>query len=1375
MLNSGDRFGDYTVVRLLGKGGMGAVYLLKNADGGLVAAKILDPASAGDHESRKRFLREAELALGVKHPNLVETYDVGEDPDTGLCYILMEYVSGGSLADRLDEGPLPINDAIRIVYQIASVLELAREKGVVHRDIKPANIMFGADGKAKLADLGIARGGLGGANVTTVTQTGMMIGTPAYMAPEQMLDAHHVDTRADIYSLGIVFYEMLAGERPNPADTVVQLMAKAVAGEPIPDVRKMRPEVSAAVAELISLMCAMKADERVATPREVTMALSQIAHGREVTIRRKKPAAVRKASAANGRKAVAVWGGVLAVAATVAVGAWCLVGGGGVTPSSRATVVTNTIVKTVKEPVSSRSVEAPVVGASTNVVVRARDDSAEPRDPVSAKPVKDRETVWKPKIVDTGLPKKILELGNDVPPLEFVGCPAGTCEFGRTRFSGQWDKLFRIPPHKVVITRPFWIGRFPLTFEQWVAFSSPIELTAAERHLGGVKGALGRVSQDEVLAVCVRLTERFRPLLPSGYVVRLPTEAELGYARLAGSADKEDPHANRESPMSNLVSGWNRLMNNRAALKKAGVTVPDECNTPQGVVTAEFPNRWGLCGMCTFHHVFDRLPPLTKEERRLWDRPDIRSAIFERLFSGPNQYAAVRTDPLFWYEGEEVPAALATIGRESHDLRWGTRSKTYDMVRLVIGPDLLKERGLRPPRLQARETDRMPERSRAPKFAMRRAEGEMAWLDGAVEKAPPVRVCLDLSHGGFPSVSQAFYAQWLQSGVPDFMQKPCWHDLKTENLESVNVLVLPSTSAQVLYDEGECELIDGFMRRGGMVVAMCGFEGSNRWMMNKFLSRYGLEVFVAGGSERPSSEQRKRTVPVSSDCSAFKGLNLSSSPLLHAAPSSEEGAASWAALLEDEADKRVVMAVRPVGKGHLVWSPSWHYQAQVGDLSKVWVRLFAAAARSRRVSTGQGIGERPITDAPVTRRVGPITLYASGRWQRNVEVLSRIVGEGLPKLERFCGRTLDPAQMATTKFVLTGTDIWGYLPQGEKTIVTSATFRGFPDRLVYLSSFVFRMMLSGMLRGPSRLRFDDYVALLAFCELGYPNEMRLAIDEGLKNDPDFSRYKLMSGRLVEASSGREAPDPNGFVAKAKLFAACEELRRKTPDFVERWAERAKVWKGVPTELDFARALSDISGQDVPALFARHGIVLDQAGNGGPGEPPKAVVAAEQPKSNHGEQEFEWEKWFSDTVPVGAELAALQNNKAWLVRAAIEEKIGKLKAVREELKAAFDDVAKAQNAYVGGQAVAKLGRLVTKFQKLKTSPTGRSRLQLWEEQSEIVDVAEARFKLLEWLAYVKVEDGPARSAVMKALNAAQRDLKRQIPKLEKLKKQAGVEF
>lgn len=274
MLKPGDRFGDYTVVRLLGRGGMGFVFLLENAEGFKVAAKILDPATAGDHESRKRFLREAQLALGMNHPNLVKVYDVGEDPDSGLCYLLMEYMPGGTLADQLRRGPCSISGAVRIVSQVASVLEFARQRGIVHRDIKPDNIMFGADGRVKLADLGIARH-YAGATEATMTETGVMMGTPAYMAPEQMLDARKVDSRADIYSLGVVFYEMLTGRRPRANDTVFQLMAKAMAGVPIPDVRQLRPEVSEPLAELVNGMCAMRAEERIAAPAEIMAALAR--------------------------------------------------------------------------------------------------------------------------------------------------------------------------------------------------------------------------------------------------------------------------------------------------------------------------------------------------------------------------------------------------------------------------------------------------------------------------------------------------------------------------------------------------------------------------------------------------------------------------------------------------------------------------------------------------------------------------------------------------------------------------------------------------------------------------------------------------------------------------------------------------------------------------------------------------------------------------------------------------------------------------------------------------------------------------------------------------------------------------------------------
>ena len=315
-------FGDYVVVRRLGKGGMGEVWLLRSPSGVEVAAKILNAASSEDHAARRRFLREAELARGMKHPNLVETYDVGEDPETGLCYILMEYMPGGTLADRLKaKGAMDVSEAVSVLRDIASVLELGRRYGIVHRDIKPANIMFAANGVPKLADLGIARGTPSGVEFTTMTQTGMLIGTPAYMAPEQMLDSHRVDTRADIYSLGIVFFEMLTGERPNKDDTVLQLMAKALNGDPLPDVRKLRPEVSASLAQLLNLMVAHDRNGRIQTPGMVASAIDAIRRTGKLDIRKLRSGQPRRAGA--GRKAtwgyIALAAGLAAVAAAAAV------------------------------------------------------------------------------------------------------------------------------------------------------------------------------------------------------------------------------------------------------------------------------------------------------------------------------------------------------------------------------------------------------------------------------------------------------------------------------------------------------------------------------------------------------------------------------------------------------------------------------------------------------------------------------------------------------------------------------------------------------------------------------------------------------------------------------------------------------------------------------------------------------------------------------------------------------------------------------------------------------------------------------------------------------------------------------------------------
>lgn len=212
MLPVGSLFGDYRIVRELGRGGMGVVYLGENVrDGARVAVKVLYPEiERQDREYVLRFIREAEIAMAISHPNLISVYDVGRDPETRLGYMIMEYVAGGSVADRLaSDGVFSVRQALQIVMAVASALGEASRHGVVHRDIKPDNILFSEDGTVRLSDLGIAKQE-GGTVQTTLTASQMIIGTPAYMAPEQLLDSHAVDVRADIYSLGVSFWEMLA-------------------------------------------------------------------------------------------------------------------------------------------------------------------------------------------------------------------------------------------------------------------------------------------------------------------------------------------------------------------------------------------------------------------------------------------------------------------------------------------------------------------------------------------------------------------------------------------------------------------------------------------------------------------------------------------------------------------------------------------------------------------------------------------------------------------------------------------------------------------------------------------------------------------------------------------------------------------------------------------------------------------------------------------------------------------------------------------------------------------------------------------------------------------------------------------------------------
>lgn len=282
ILPDGSHFGNYTIVRLLGRGGMGEVYLVEDPVANeMLAVKILDPRTVDSAEEwrelESRFVREAEFAMSIDHPNMLRVYDVGKDPETSLAYMTMEYMPRGSLAKAIAEsGPLEFSRIPSIVADVASALFAIEENGMVHRDVKSANIMMAADGQAKLADFGISRfdSKKAAQDEINVTRAEAVVGTPAYMAPEQMLDSRTVDIRADIYSLGVVMFEMMTGHRPNEGESPMATLAKALDGRLPPDARSIRPDVPAALAMLARAMMLPNAASRPQSAHDVIALLA---------------------------------------------------------------------------------------------------------------------------------------------------------------------------------------------------------------------------------------------------------------------------------------------------------------------------------------------------------------------------------------------------------------------------------------------------------------------------------------------------------------------------------------------------------------------------------------------------------------------------------------------------------------------------------------------------------------------------------------------------------------------------------------------------------------------------------------------------------------------------------------------------------------------------------------------------------------------------------------------------------------------------------------------------------------------------------------------------------------------------------------------
>jgi eukaryotic-like serine/threonine-protein kinase len=293
--------GRYRIQRKLGAGGMADVYLAEDQElGRRVAIKILNGRHANDDQFIERFRREAKNAAALNHPNIVSIYDRGEAEDT--YYIAMEFLDGRTLKELIvGRGAAPINVAVEYARQILSALRFAHRHGIVHRDIKPHNVLVDGEGRVKVTDFGIARAG-----TSQMTETGSIVGTAQYLSPEQARGGE-VDPRSDLYSLGIVLYELLTGKTPFDGETPVEIAMKHLSNAPKPP-SALRPDVPPELDMVVLRALAKNPDDRYQSADEMEADLDRVARGARVSaatvdtatqvLRRPPPAAAAESATA---------------------------------------------------------------------------------------------------------------------------------------------------------------------------------------------------------------------------------------------------------------------------------------------------------------------------------------------------------------------------------------------------------------------------------------------------------------------------------------------------------------------------------------------------------------------------------------------------------------------------------------------------------------------------------------------------------------------------------------------------------------------------------------------------------------------------------------------------------------------------------------------------------------------------------------------------------------------------------------------------------------------------------------------------------------------------------------------------------------------
>jgi len=553
------RIAGYELLEKLGEGGMGTVYKARQVSlDRIVALKLLPVDLARNRGYIERFQREALLAARLSHPNAVQVFNVGEE--AGRHYIAMELVEGESVARALREGLMPERRALAIVRGVAQALGAAHERGIIHRDIKPSNILLTPDDEPKLADLGIAK--QLGASGQTLTKSGVALGTPAYMSPEQCRGEKQIDGRTDIYSLGATLFHMVCGRPPFQAETGMAVMHMH-AHESLPEPRSFNPNLSQGTARLIRRMMERDRGNRFQTCAALVEAIDRIpqqepAATPERAVEAEPPAPTpaslaedeafeeqapalatpRRWPAGLPRVSLPVVGLIVIVLAAIltldTIIAWRAERREATPPKPKAAPLTSSPVQRTAARIPQRIPEAkaPPKEAKAKAVPDTARGPAPPTPAPVAPAAKEPPVRLPPgwtaetKRVTVATPegdieKEITYYTNTI-GMAFVLIPAG--EFMMGGEDGPPDER---PVHRVAITQAFLMGAHEVTQEQYEQV-----VGRNQSRNRSPKNPVENLAWTEALEFCKRLSTK------EGSHYRLPTEAEWEYACRAGSKTK---------------------------------------------------------------------------------------------------------------------------------------------------------------------------------------------------------------------------------------------------------------------------------------------------------------------------------------------------------------------------------------------------------------------------------------------------------------------------------------------------------------------------------------------------------------------------------------------------------------------------------------------------------------------------------------------------------------------------------------------------------------------------------------------------------------------------------------------------------------------